>query len=112
MWYLLKVRSPPLFKVHYLTDVMLVHEAVPNIQSRNVNSLFYLKQGSFLIICNEAKRIYIGEVLDLYKLAAGNRYGSVKRANGVEELKYLSVCVYLPLIVVCQHSTFITYIRA
>ena len=65
MWYLLKVRSSPLFEVHYLTDVMLVHEAVPNIQSRNVNGLFYLKQGSFLIIRNEAKRIYIGEVLDL-----------------------------------------------
>lgn len=112
MWYLLKVRSSPLFEVHYLTDVMLVHEAVPNIQSRNVNGLFYLKQGSFLIIRNEAKRIYIGEVLDLYKLAASNRYGSVKRANGVKELKYLSVCVYLPLIAVCQHSTFITYIRA
>ena len=112
MWYLLKVRSSPLFEVHYLTDVMLVHEAVPNIQSRNVNGLFYLKQGSFLIIHNEAKRIYIGEVLDLYKLAAGNRYSSVRRANGVGELKYLSVCVYLPLIAVCQHSTFITYIRA
>ena len=67
-----------------------------------MNGLFYLKQGSFLIIHNESKRIYIGEVLDLYKLAAGNRYSSMKRANGVEELKYLSVHVYLPLIAVGQ----------
>ena len=65
-----------------------------------MNGLFYLKQGSFLIIRNKAKRIYIGEVLDPYKLAAGNQYGSVKRANGVEELKYLSVRVYLPLVAV------------
>src|SRR5882762_7058236 len=45
-------------------------------------------------------------VLDLYKMASGNRYGSVKTANTVEELKYLSVKVYLPLMVICTSLDF------
>ena len=51
-------------------------------------------------------RTYVGEVLDLYKMASGNHYGSVKTANMVEELKYLSVKVYLPLMVVCTSLAF------
>ena len=60
----------------------------------------FLRPGSFVIIRNESKRTYIGEVLDLYKLAAGNRYGSVRVANSISELKYLSVRVWLPLTLV------------
>jgi hypothetical protein len=72
------------------------HPVLPNVSKRNVNSMFFLKRGSFVIVRNK-KRTYIGEVLDLYKKAAGNRYGSVKRAGSVEELQFLSVRVYLPL---------------
>ena len=71
--------------------------------TRNINGLFFLKKGSFVIVCNvhkETSRTYIGELLDLYKMASGNHYGSVKTAGAVEELKYLSVKVYLPLMVV------------
>jgi hypothetical protein len=56
------------------------------------------------------KRTYIGEVLDLYKTASGNRYGSVKTAGTVAELQYLSVRVYLPLIAVRHRSPL--YIRS
>ena len=76
---------------------------LPNVMTRNVNGLFSLKKGSFVIIHNvhkETSRTYIGELLNFYKMASGNRYGSVKTAKAVEELKYLSVKVYLPLMVV------------
>ena len=43
-----------------------------------------------MLVRNEKQRIFIGEVLDLYKMAAGNHYGLVKTAHGVVELKYLS----------------------
>jgi hypothetical protein len=77
---------------------------LPNVTTRNVNGLFFLKKGSFVIVRNTTSRIYIGEVLDLYKLASGNRYGSVKTAQAVEELKFLSLKVYLPLVTVkCSH---------
>lgn len=83
---------------------------LPNAATRNINGLFHLKKGSFVIVRNthkETSRTYIGEVLDLYKMASGNRYGSVKTANTVEELKYLSVKVYLPLMVVCTSPLFV-----
>ena len=66
--------------------------------------LFFLKRGSYIIARTESSRAYIGQVLDMYKLASGNRYGSVKTANAVETLKYLSVRVFLPLTVVCNSS--------
>ena len=40
----------------------------------------------------------------MYKLASRNRYGSIKTANAVETLKYLSVRVFLPLTVVRNSS--------
>ena len=48
-----------------------------------------------MIIRNEKERIFIDEVLNLYKMVVGNHYGSVKTTGGVAELKYLSVWVYL-----------------
>ena len=68
-----------------------------HVSTQNINGLFFLKQGSFVIVRN-TKWTYIGEVLDLY---SGNRYGSVKTAGTVSELQYLSVRVYLPLVSVC-----------
>lgn len=77
--------------------------AVSQISTCNVTGLYFLKvKKSFVIVRNE-KRFYIGEVLDLYKCAVGNRYGSVEAASKVEELQYLSLRVYLPLTTVCRH---------
>ena len=50
-----------------------------------------------MLVRNEKQRIFIGEVLDLYKMAVGNHYGSVKTTRRVAKLKYLSVHIYLPL---------------
>ena len=54
-------------------------------------------KGSFVLVRNKKQRIFIVEVLNLYKMAAENCYGSVKTAHGVMELKYLLVHIYLPL---------------
>ena len=43
------------------------------------------------------RRFYIGEVLDMYKQAASNRYGSVDSATTASSLFYLALRVYLPL---------------
>jgi hypothetical protein len=77
-----------------------------NVSGRNVNGLFFLKRGSYVIVRNASSRVYIGEILDLYKLSSGNRYGSVKTANAVEELRYLSFKVYLPLVGVRNFCNF------
>jgi hypothetical protein len=79
---------------------------VANISTRNINSIFFLKRGSYLVVRNESERMFIGEVLDLYKTASGNRYGSVISANSVAELKYLSVRVFLPLVTVSAYNLF------
>ena len=50
-----------------------------------------------MLVRNEKQRIFIGEVLDLYKMVVGNHYGSVKTTHRVAKLKYLSVHIYLPL---------------
>jgi hypothetical protein len=87
----------------------MTSSVLPNVATRNINGLFHLKKGSFVIVRNvhrETSRTYIGKVLDLYKMASGNCYGSVKTANTVEELKYLSVKVYLPLMVACTSLAF------
>ena len=84
---------------------MLTHvSAVANISTRNINNIFYLKRGSYLVVRNESEQMFIGEVLDLYKTASGNRYGSVISANSAAELKYLSVRVFLPLLTVSAYN--------
>src|ERR1700733_14805554 len=57
--------------------------------------LFFLKRGSFVIARTKSSRAYIGQVLDIYKLASGDHYGSVKTENTVKTLKYSSVRVFL-----------------
>ena len=84
---------------------MLTHvSAVANISTRNINNIFYLKRGSYLVVRNESERMFIGEVLDLYKTTSGNRYGSVISANSAAELKYLSARVFLPLLTVSAYN--------
>lgn len=87
-------------------NTLIPISVVANISTRNINSIFFLKRGSYLVVRNESERMFIGEVLDLYKTASGNRYGSVISANSVAELKYLSVRVFLPLVTVSAHNLF------
>ncbi|KAJ3002779.1 hypothetical protein NUW54_g5663 [Trametes sanguinea] len=68
---------------------------VPNLMSKNVTSLNPLRPGTFLVM-KSAKRTYIGEVLDVYKMIS-RRHGSVDVATSVSGLSYLSLRVYLPL---------------
>jgi hypothetical protein len=60
-----------------------------------VHALHPLRPGSFVIIRNE-KRMYIGEVLDLYKKGK-DRHGSVPSSSNTAELSYLSLRVYRAL---------------
>ena len=78
--------------------------AVANISTRNINSIFYLKCGSYLVVQNTSEQMFIGEILDLYKTASGNQYSSVTSANSAAELKYLSVRVFLPLVTVSAYN--------
>jgi hypothetical protein len=87
-------------------NILMPISVVANISTRNINSIFFLKRGSYLVVRNESERMFIGEVLDLYKTASGNRYGSVISANSVAELKYLSVRVFLPLVTVSAYNLF------
>ncbi|KIK41489.1 hypothetical protein CY34DRAFT_107305 [Suillus luteus UH-Slu-Lm8-n1] len=68
---------------------------LPYIASKNVHTLHPLRRGSFVIIRSE-KRMYIGEVLDLYKKGK-NRHGSVPSSSNSAELSYLSLRVYRAL---------------
>ncbi|KAG6874837.1 hypothetical protein C0992_006337 [Termitomyces sp. T32_za158] len=43
------------------------------------------------------KRMYIGEILDMYKKTASGRYGSVANIGSATSLQAISVRVYLPL---------------
>ncbi|KAH9947488.1 hypothetical protein B0H21DRAFT_676451, partial [Amylocystis lapponica] len=65
------------------------------ILSKNVSQINPLRPGCFLVMRN-ASRMYIGELLDLYKKTSG-RHGSVKSAVSCSGLSYLSLRVYLPL---------------
>ncbi|KAJ6623710.1 hypothetical protein B0H10DRAFT_1786047 [Mycena sp. CBHHK59/15] len=45
-------------------------------------------------------RFYVGEILDVYKKEANSRHGSMPNATSTSGLSYLSLRVYLPLIIV------------
>lgn len=83
------------FFVSPLIEFCLVAET-PNIAAQNINALFRLQRGNFVIMSTKL-RFYIGEVLDIYKQAAGSRYGSVEDATAASGLSYLALKVYLPL---------------
>ncbi|KAG1846967.1 hypothetical protein C8R48DRAFT_765007 [Suillus tomentosus] len=69
-----------------------VMKGLPYIASKNVHTLHPLCHSSFVIIRNE-KRMYIGEVLNLYKKGK-NWHGSVPSSSNSAELSYLSLRVY------------------
>jgi hypothetical protein len=77
--------------------------AVPYIASKNVSSLHPIQCGSFLIM-HTAMRVYIGEVLDLYKPSSG-RHGSVPFMDKASTLSYLSLRCYLEVKMTVMVST-------
>ena len=75
---------------------LLLDSVVPNISGQNVNTFVPLRRGNFVIMSTKLQ-FYIGEVLDIYKQAAGSRYGSVDDANSASSVSFLALRVYLPL---------------
>jgi hypothetical protein len=51
------------------------------------------------VIMQTKKRFYIGEVLDIYNRGANSRHGSIDKADSIQGLSYLSLRVYLPVII-------------
>ncbi|KAL1941731.1 hypothetical protein VTO73DRAFT_6731 [Trametes versicolor] len=73
---------------------------LPNIASKNVNAVYPLRPGNFVIMrsSTDTSLLYIGEILDLYKYVS-RRHGSIDSAAGLSGLSYMSLRVYLPLVV-------------
>ena len=69
---------------------------MPNLSAQNVNTFVPLERGNCVIMSTKL-RFYVGEVLDIYKQAAGSRYGSIDDATTASGLSYLALRVYLPL---------------
>ncbi len=69
------------------------------MDSRNVNGVFHLFVGNFMIIRTD-NRTFIGEVLDIYKKGMNNRYASIESADSLSQLAAVAVRAYLPLYMV------------
>ncbi len=67
--------------------------------SRNVNGVFRLLVGNFVIIRTD-NRTFIGEVLDIYKTGMSNRYASIESADSLSQLAAVAVRAYVPLYMV------------
>ena len=59
-----------------------------------MNTFVPLRRGNFVIM---STKLRFGELLDIYKQAAGSRYGLVDDANSASSLSFLALRVYLPL---------------
>ena len=71
---------------------------LPNVGSKNINALSPLRLGNFVIIRHpKSKRVYMGEVLDIYTQGSGSRYGSLVEVDGISGLSALTVHVYRPV---------------
>ena len=51
------------------------------------------------VIMQTGTHFYVGEVLDIYRQGANSRHGSIDMATSVQGLFYLSLRVYLPIMV-------------
>ncbi len=67
--------------------------------SRNVDAIFRLFVGNFVIIRTD-NRTFIEEVLDIYKKGMSNRYASIESANSLSRLAAVAVRAYVPLYMV------------
>ena len=76
-------------------EFILVSE-LPNLTVKNVNDLYPLKLGNFVIV-QTSKCMYVSKVLDMYKKGASGCYGSINKAGKASVLQALSLCVWLPL---------------
>lgn len=56
---------------------MLYIADMPNIAGQNIDAIYHLLCGSFVIMCTKIQCFYIGEVLDIYKQGASSHYGSM-----------------------------------
>jgi hypothetical protein len=73
-----------------------VTRTVTEVGSKNVSVLFPIRVGSFLIM-RTTERMYIGEVMDIFKKGGNGRYGSIDLAASASEIHAFSLRVYLPL---------------
>ncbi|KAF8169334.1 hypothetical protein K438DRAFT_1774346 [Mycena galopus ATCC 62051] len=69
---------------------------LPNVGSKNVNVLFPIRLGNFLVM-RTTQCMYIGEVMDIFKKGSNGRYGSIESAASTSEIHAFSLRVYLPL---------------
>ncbi|KAJ3766604.1 hypothetical protein FB446DRAFT_757584 [Lentinula raphanica] len=72
-------------------------DALPNLGTKNVTLLYPLVPYTFVLM-KTSVRMYIGQVLDIYKKGQSSRYGSVNKATEINGLSFLSLRVFLPLI--------------
>lgn len=69
---------------------------LPYLSSKNVTSLYHLVPDTFVLM-RTTERMYIGQVLDIYKKVQNSRHGSVGEAHSLLGLSYLSLRVFLPI---------------
>lgn len=68
---------------------------LPNVSSRNITQLHPLRLYNLAIMRHpKSKRIYIGQVLDIFSKAQSSRYNSILQADGTSGLSALAVRVY------------------
>ncbi|KAJ3727641.1 hypothetical protein C8R42DRAFT_620753 [Lentinula raphanica] len=72
-------------------------DALPNLGIKNVTVLYPLVPHTFVLM-KTSMRMYIGQVLDIYKKGQSSRYGSVNKATEISGLSFLSLRVFLPLV--------------
>ena len=78
------------------SDQLSLESVVPNISGQSVNVFVPLQCSNFVIISTKLQ-FYVGEVVDIYKLATGSHYRSVDDANSASDLSFLALQVYFPL---------------
>ena len=91
-----RIESMP-HRIQVFNSNLSIYSELPNLAAKNVNAIYQLRLGSFVIMRNEA-RMYIGKVIDMYKKGSSGRYGSLTKSDNLSELQALSLVVYLPLI--------------
>ncbi|KAF9020418.1 hypothetical protein BDZ89DRAFT_1203567 [Hymenopellis radicata] len=75
---------------------LITAKALECISTKNISQMVPLVPKSFVIM-RTVKRMYIGEVIDIYKKGNSGRYDSIPVSTSAAELKYLSLRVYLHL---------------
>ncbi|KAF7969844.1 hypothetical protein HWV62_25914 [Athelia sp. TMB] len=77
-------------------SMMIPNTVLPNVATKNINSINPLRLGHFVIMRNPA-RTYIGEILDILLQGNNSRYGSAQSADGTAGLSSVILRVYRAL---------------